>query len=85
MGENTDIVVIDSGVDVLHDRMKNVNIIRLRLDKSKMKIVEDITDDELGHGTAVCGILFNHCKSVKITMIKTLDEKQDYANYEEIV
>lgn len=85
MGENTEIVVIDSGVDVLHDRMKNVNIIRLRLDKNRMKIVEDITDDELGHGTAVCGILVNHCKSVKITMIKTFDEKQDYANYEEIV
>lgn len=67
--EKFDIVIIDSGVDINHPSLKSADI-------SGISMVSSINGyiDELGHGTAICGIIFRHCPKAKIFVIKIVND-----------
>lgn len=57
------ITVIDSGVQMNHSGINNKNI-------NFINLVDNIQDDQLGHGTAICSIIQEVSPNIKINMIK---------------
>lgn len=69
----TDIVIIDSGVESCHSQLKEVCIKGIEIvRKDGFRVIEGYTD-EIGHGTAVCGILHKHAPAAEIFVIKIGD------------
>lgn len=72
---DTDIVVIDSGVNIHHKEFYNMKIRGFSIIKSKddeYKIVDDF-NDTLGHGTAIYYLLSHNRTGANILMIKLFD------------
>lgn len=73
---NGDIVicVVDSGIDRNHPLFKDTDILGYEFDDSG-KIIKGDCKDNIGHGTAIMGILLKSNSKVKKIMIKIFDEK----------
>lgn len=68
------IIIIDSGVNINHPKLKDKNILGYTLQTGdNFNIIPDCTD-ELGHGTAICGIISSNDPNHEICMIKAFDE-----------
>jgi len=65
------IAIIDSDVDVNHPKLAHHEFkgVSISLENGEIKINNDISD-EVGHGTAIAGIIFNSNLNVNIYMIK---------------
>ena len=69
----SDVVVIDSGVDCSHPALKDVEVDGVGIIKQEdFQFTED-WKDVFGHGTAVCGIIHRHAPLAKIYVIKIID------------
>lgn len=69
---NYDIVIVDTGIEIEHSIFKNTyNLHCFGVDyiRGKLRIV-DYCQDEIGHGTAVTGIIATKCPSAEICIIK---------------
>ena len=64
------IVVIDSGVNIEHPSLKGVRIQGHSMIKGDA--LDDISDN-LGHGTAIIGIIYNYAQDATFYVIKLFD------------
>lgn len=70
----TDIVVIDSGVDYsLLRNSNNINGIAVKKNDFQEHYISDDIRDQIGHGTAVCSVIIKESPSLRIFMIKLFD------------
>jgi len=76
---NTDIVIIDSGVDLNHDSLRKYNCagISIKFDeKGNLYLVdEDYKNDLIGHGTAVFFIIKNTVPEANVFVIKLFEQE----------
>lgn len=75
---NVTVVVIDTGADITHALLKDANITGFYITKrnEKYEILKDI-HDEIGHGTAICGILHKMNSKLNIIMLKIYNRFYD--------
>ena len=78
----SDVVVVDSGVDCTHPEIKSAAIVGLTADASGIR---EGCEDALGHGTAVCGIIHKHVPDARILMIKIINELTDDIEEERLI
>lgn len=73
-----DIVIVDTGYNGSHPRLKDRNITGIQIckkDVCKYEIVRLPQDsDDVGHGTAISSIIYTHAPDVSILMVKIFDE-----------
>ena len=76
-GESIRIAIIDSGVDVYHETLKNAKIrgvgIKLSDDSQSAEFCEDFSDSS-GHGTAVVQLISKTVPCAEFFMIKLFDD-----------
>lgn len=70
-----DIVIIDSGVDIQHMELQSKMIEGISIDSDG--IHHGDISDQIGHGTAICGIVFRHIPNAHIFVIKIIKETND--------
>ena len=70
-----DIVIIDSGVDIQHMELQSKMIAGISIDSDG--IHHGDISDQIGHGTALCGIIFRHIPNARIFVIKIIKDAND--------
>lgn len=70
-----DIVIIDSGVDIHHMELQSKMIEGISIDSDGIHY-GDIYD-QIGHGTAICGIVFRHIPDAYVFVIKIIKGASD--------
>lgn len=68
--KSVDVVVIDSGVDTQHRELMSKRIDGISI---SMDGIHNDYSDQIGHGTAICGIILRHVPEAQIFMIKIFD------------
>lgn len=76
---NYDIVIIDTGIERQHDIFKNLDVVyAFGVDIVQGKVCRvDQFQDEIGHGTAVAGIIASQCSSAELCIVKIFGESFD--------
>ena len=73
-----DIVIVDTGYNGSHPRLKNKNITGIQIRKNDVSSYDVITlpkdNDDVGHGTAISNIIYTHAPDVSILMVKIFDK-----------
>lgn len=73
-----DIVIVDTGYNGSHPRLKNRSITGIQICKKDVSGYEIITlpkdNDDVGHGTAVSNIIYTHAPDASILMVKIFDK-----------
>lgn len=66
----TQVVIIDSGVNMQHPRFKTLSIV------NQFNAIDGSSDiqDRVGHGTAVANIIHTICDSAELTIVKIYDQ-----------
>lgn len=70
-----DIVIIDSGVDIQYMELQSKMIEGISIDSDG--IHHGDISDQIGHGTAICGIIFRHIPNAHIFVIKIIKDTND--------
>ncbi len=61
------IALVDTGVNKSHPQLRNYNIVNYQIETQGGKVaIKKGGEDDYGHGTAVCGIILNHCPEVEV-------------------
>lgn len=71
-----DIAVIDSGIMTDIEEFRDVKGIHFYYDDNERIVYNYDITDKLGHGTAVCSIIKNHCLDAHIYVVKIVDEDE---------
>jgi len=73
-----DIVIVDTGYNGSHPRLRNRNITGIQICKKDVCGYEIITlpqdSDDVGHGTAISNIIYTHAPDASILMVKIFDK-----------
>ncbi len=72
------VIVLDTGVNLLHPLLSKKNIICKTITNNGCEVLYD-NSDQVGHGTAICGIIMQKNPDIKLTMYKVFD-RIDYAD-----
>lgn len=87
-GQGIRIVVIDSGINLSHPIIQNMNIsdksIAIHIDSNEIILSKNI-NDEFGHGTAVCGILAKLVPKAELIILKIFDEESLYSDENKLI
>ena len=71
-----DIVIVDTGYNGSHPKLRNKNITGIQIFKKDICGYEIITlpqdNDDVGHGTAISNIIYTHAPDASILMVKIL-------------
>ncbi|MBD5589592.1 S8 family serine peptidase, partial [Clostridium botulinum] len=68
------IALIDSGVDINNLNLYNKPIVSIKITENNGDFeYENSLIDENGHGTAICGIIFDKCSDIELISIKILN------------
>lgn len=69
------IALIDSGVDINNLNLYNKPIVSIKITENNGDFeYENSLIDENGHGTAICGIIFDKCSDIELISIKILNK-----------
>ena len=73
-----DIVIVDTGYNGSHPRLRNRNITGIQICKKDVCGYDIITlpqdSDDVGHGTAISNIIYTHAPDASILMVKIFDK-----------
>ncbi|MBD5082105.1 MAG: S8 family serine peptidase [Ruminococcaceae bacterium] len=73
-----DIVIVDTGYNGSHPRLRNRNITGIQICKKDVFGYDIITlpqdSDDVGHGTAISNIIYTHAPDASILMVKIFDK-----------
>ncbi|MEG2291718.1 MAG: S8 family serine peptidase, partial [Clostridium sp.] len=73
------IIIIDTGVDISHPILKGMSIEGECIEFKNNKLYSNKKiEDEIGHGTAINGIIAKHNKNVELYNIKIITEKEQF-------
>lgn len=86
MNKNTiKLCIIDTGVKTDHPSLNGLTIEGISIEKKDGNIcINKDYDDNVGHGTGVCSIIYNHNKEIDVFMIKLFDSNNMYADEEKL-
>ena len=74
-----DIVIVDTGYNGSHPRLKNKNITGIQICKNDVGSYDIVTlpqdSDDVGHGTAISNIIYSHAPNVSVLMVKIFDKQ----------
>jgi len=81
-GENVKIVIIDSGINLNHPKIKHLNIKGFSINGSNNDyyVIANHINDNIGHGTAITFIINKLLPSSEIIMVKVFDELLNVKN-----
>lgn len=76
MNSKIKVALLDSGIDMNHERLYNkpITAINLQEDGNSFKVSNSI-EDAYGHGTALAGIIYEHVPQMELLSIRVLNEK----------
>lgn len=78
------VVVVDSGICSSHPQLYGYKITGVsalhNFDSSPIAI-----EDTVGHGTAICGIILQHCPNAELFVIKLFDQNQNHVEDEALI